>query len=433
VNLPFTQSQFLDLFGQYNARFWPVVVLLWLLTLGAVIQLIFGRPRATLLAWLAAAHWAWSGVVYHALFFTRINPAAWMFAGLFVAQAAIFVWYATAASGRLTFAWGYTPRHVVAGVLLAYSLLYPVLVAASGHAFPRAPAFAVPCPTTIFTAGLLLAAVPPVPRLLFVVPVVWSLIAGSAALLLGITPDFLLFAAAAALVVFGAFRRARPLAAIVVLLTLAPGAGSAQQIGSLPKWLRDFVAARERQPVSEPAIVVRYEYKGEVVYFYPSRCCDVASTLFRADGRVICAPDGGFTGRGDGRCPDFVQERRKEAVVWRDRRGAPPRQPPAALLQRWVRSTEDERAGDDVQAFRPSIARTFPPSRFRMIYEFQPNGECAWLALAPDDAHQMRRGSWSFDPVDPSVLRIVQGDTTNRFLIVELTKQVLKLKPSRAR
>jgi hypothetical protein len=98
-----------------------------------------------------------------------------------------------------------------------------------------------------------------------------------------------------------------------------------------------------------------------------------------------------------------------------------------------MRSTEEEGAGDDVQVFRPANSRTFPPSRFRMIYEFQRNGECAWLALAPDDAHQMRRGAWSFDPVDPSVIRIVRDNTTDRFLIVELTKQVLKLKPSRAR
>jgi hypothetical protein len=56
----------------------------------------------------------------------------------------------------------------------------------------------VPCPVTLFTTGVLLAAVD-VPRALLVVPILWSLIGGSAALLLGMTADLLLFAAAAAL------------------------------------------------------------------------------------------------------------------------------------------------------------------------------------------------------------------------------------------
>jgi hypothetical protein len=67
----------------------------------------------------------------------------------------------------------------------------------------------VPCPTTLFTAGCLLAAVPPVPRWLLVIPALWSLVGGSAALLLGITPDLMLFAAGAALAGLGASSRLR--------------------------------------------------------------------------------------------------------------------------------------------------------------------------------------------------------------------------------
>jgi hypothetical protein len=72
------------------------------------------------------------------------------------------------------------------------------------HDWPGVPTFGVPCPTTLFTAGCLLAAVRPAPRRLIVIPVLWSLLGGSAALLLGVTLDLILFAAAAALVVFAA-------------------------------------------------------------------------------------------------------------------------------------------------------------------------------------------------------------------------------------
>lgn len=77
-------------------------------------------------------------------------------------------------------AWGHTARHKIAAVLMVFSLGYPLLVLASGHEYPRAPLFAVPCPTTLLTCGVLLTAAPSVPVVASVVPVVWTIIAGSA-------------------------------------------------------------------------------------------------------------------------------------------------------------------------------------------------------------------------------------------------------------
>ncbi|HEY5550762.1 MAG TPA: DUF6064 family protein, partial [Opitutaceae bacterium] len=61
----------------------------------------------------------------------------------------------------------------------------------------------VPCPTTLFTAGVLLAVAAPVPRWLFVVPIAWSVVGGSAAVLLGMMPDLMLFVAGVCLAVYG--------------------------------------------------------------------------------------------------------------------------------------------------------------------------------------------------------------------------------------
>lgn len=201
LRLPFTEPQFLDTFAAYHAAVWPVVIALWIATCGFTIALARGRASPVDLSGLAAVHWLWSGVAYHAIFFTRISAAAWLFAFLFVAQALMFVWYGIIRA-RLSFDWGRTMRHAIASVFLASSLLYPVLVVLSGYSFPRAPAFALPCPTTLFTAGLLFAAVPPVPRWLFVVPIAWSLVGGSAAVVLGMTPDLMLFVAGACLLLY---------------------------------------------------------------------------------------------------------------------------------------------------------------------------------------------------------------------------------------
>ena len=201
LQLPFTEQQFLDVFGAYNTALWPFIVVLWLATGWVAIEVVRGCARGTTVSLLAAAHWAWSGVVYHAMFFSRINPAAWLFALMFVVQAFAFMWLGVLRR-RLTFDWRGGLRHGLAGVFLAYSFIYPGLVLLTGHAFPRSPAAAVPCPTTLFTAGVLLAAIPPVPRMLLVIPIAWSLIGGSAAVLLGMPPDLMLLFAAALLTLY---------------------------------------------------------------------------------------------------------------------------------------------------------------------------------------------------------------------------------------
>jgi hypothetical protein len=193
VQLPFTEAEFFDLLAAYNRALWPVAAGLWLLTLVAVIRLFRNGNRVNrAVTSLLAVHWTWSAVAYHAAFFTRINPAAWLFAGLFGAQAALFVWSGIV-HDRLRFMLGQSARHRIAILLVGYGLAYPCINLLSGE-YPQVPTFGVPCPTTILTAGLLLAA-ESVSWTLIVVPVLWSFIGGSAAVLFGVTADLALPAA----------------------------------------------------------------------------------------------------------------------------------------------------------------------------------------------------------------------------------------------
>lgn len=205
---PFTEADFLALFARYNEALWPAAAALWLWTCGTAV-LIARRGRAPFsIRALLVAHWLWSGAVYHLALFTSINPAAWLFGALFVAQAVMF---ATSAHMRKQLELTSSAVRLTTGAgLVAYSLGYPLLVLASGLQYPAMPTFALPCPTTLFTAGVLVAADPPLPRRLFVIPILWSLVAGTAAVSLGVTPDYALFAAAIAMVmkVCGARQRA---------------------------------------------------------------------------------------------------------------------------------------------------------------------------------------------------------------------------------
>lgn len=88
-----------------------------------------------------------------------------------------------------------------------------------------------------------------------------------------------------------------------------------------PEWVAALIARLESEPVANPpASITRFDYRGQPVYYLPPRCCDIPSTLYDAAGAVLCSPDGGFIGRGDGRCAGFFTERTNEHNVWRDKR-----------------------------------------------------------------------------------------------------------------
>jgi uncharacterized protein DUF6970 len=91
---------------------------------------------------------------------------------------------------------------------------------------------------------------------------------------------------------------------------------------SVPAWLTALTHEVEAQPLANPpAFIARYDYKGQSVYFLPQRCCDVMGVLYRADGSVMCRPDGGLNGKGERQCADFFVERKNERIIWRDARG----------------------------------------------------------------------------------------------------------------
>ena len=88
-----------------------------------------------------------------------------------------------------------------------------------------------------------------------------------------------------------------------------------------PAWVDQLIIKYENEPVGNPPQSIwRYEYKGQIVYYVPPQCCDQFSTLYYLNGNIRCAPDGGFTGTGDGRCPDFFTERTNERLIWKDTR-----------------------------------------------------------------------------------------------------------------
>ena len=88
-----------------------------------------------------------------------------------------------------------------------------------------------------------------------------------------------------------------------------------------PKWLEDRIQQHMAEKKANPPVhIYSYQYNGATVYYETSPCCDQYTTLYAADGKVLCHPDGGLTGRGDGKCADFSKNRTEEKLVWQDPR-----------------------------------------------------------------------------------------------------------------
>ena len=215
MQLPFTPAQFFEVFRQYNEAVWPMQVLLNLLALAALVTLLRpGRGASRVAAFILALLWTWTGVAYHWAFFIAINKAAWGFGAVFLLGATAFLWTGVV-KGRLDFGTARGPRGILGWMLIGYALVvYPLLTTWFGHAYPELPTFGLPCPTTIYSIGLLCFLAAPFPRLVLAAPLIWTLVGTQAVFLLGVYADLGLLVAG--LVAAYLFFVARP-------STVAPG------------------------------------------------------------------------------------------------------------------------------------------------------------------------------------------------------------------
>lgn len=195
MTLPFNVEQFFDVFGRYNLAVWPAQLVLYAIALLIVANLIL-RVHFRFNWILLGALWIWAGLVYHLTFFADINPVAPAFAALWILQGALLWWRGWTPGVRAPIssrfgAWA-------GKVLVAYALVgYPLIGYLAGHRYPDTPTFGAPCPSTIFTLGVLLWSRESQPWWIVAIPIVWAVIGTSAAIQLSVPQDYGLFISAA--------------------------------------------------------------------------------------------------------------------------------------------------------------------------------------------------------------------------------------------
>ena len=194
--LPFTHEQFVAVLVGYNDAIRPMQVAAYIAGIGAV-ALLFRRTRL-----LEPDHRRCTrgnvAVDRHLL------PRALLCADQ---PCRLAVWRVVRRRGHLPGLRRTRPRPaslwvpVRAGGLgwhrlrLYAAILYPLIGLATGVTYAEMPMFGVtPCPVTIFTFGMLLLTTKRLPWRLLAIPLVWSLIGGSAAFLLAVPQDWVLLA-----------------------------------------------------------------------------------------------------------------------------------------------------------------------------------------------------------------------------------------------
>ncbi|HYD42227.1 MAG TPA: DUF6064 family protein [Anaeromyxobacter sp.] len=198
--MPFTPSEFISLFERYNAAVWPLHLVTMAAALAVVALLATRRGRRSDVAasGVLVAFSLIVGVGYFFLGFARhLSPAGYLFGSIFVAEAALLS-LAALRPGALTFSAAPGWRSVAGAIVIAYALVgYPVVGLLTGRPPVQSPWMGVvPCPTTIFTIGLLLRSTSRRPALYLVLPIVWSVIGTTAAIRFGVFEDLGMTAAA---------------------------------------------------------------------------------------------------------------------------------------------------------------------------------------------------------------------------------------------
>ena len=90
--MPFNTEEFLGVFKSYNNSIWPFQIILIISALYIIYSALKKKNYNNIVINnILIFYWLWIGVVYDIIFFSAINPAAYVFGAIFILQALLFV------------------------------------------------------------------------------------------------------------------------------------------------------------------------------------------------------------------------------------------------------------------------------------------------------------------------------------------------------
>ena len=190
MSVPFTFDEFLEMLERFNTGWWPLHLIMYALAVAAIYFAIRKTPfSGKIVTGILVFFWIWVGTVFNLLYFSKLYPMAYLFVVLYILEGIILAWVGIFRK-NLSFSVRADLFGLVGAILIVYALIgYPLIANFTGRSYPYLLLTGMmPCPTAIFTLGLLLWTEKPIPKTVPVIPVVYAL-TGFVPVKLGVVED----------------------------------------------------------------------------------------------------------------------------------------------------------------------------------------------------------------------------------------------------
>ncbi len=88
----------------------------------------------------------------------------------------------------------------------------------------------------------------------------------------------------------------------------------------IPPCIEKLINELKSDPVrNPPGQVWEWDTDEGIYYYITSDCCDQWNYLYDDQCNIVCAPDGGISGMGDGKCLD-IGDNIVKSLIWSDDR-----------------------------------------------------------------------------------------------------------------
>ncbi|MFA6401663.1 MAG: hypothetical protein WCX31_08565 [Salinivirgaceae bacterium] len=95
----------------------------------------------------------------------------------------------------------------------------------------------------------------------------------------------------------------------------------------------------------------------------------------------------------------------------------------------WTDSREENDLQTTICVYRPCNFKEFPLSRFRFKMDLRNDFTCSWNYLAPNDAHSMQEGTWTYNEEKTElIITNSEGEQVEKFVVEQVEKDLLKIK-----
>jgi len=201
IKMPCTVEQFFEVFEHYNTTHFPAQIILFFISAYVLFTIYKKESISRWVGYFLGFLWVWVGSIYHSYYFSTINPLGEIFGQLFILQG--FVLMGEAYFGKLDFTYNQSLKHKIGLSFVIFGLIiYPIISWSIESSAIRIISLGLPCPTVIFTFGLLMLTGDKFRKYTLIIPLIWAIIGTSAAYYFGVYQDVMLIISAVTAFVF---------------------------------------------------------------------------------------------------------------------------------------------------------------------------------------------------------------------------------------